>query len=286
MKKNVRNQWSATLKGVVSALLLMLLMSACAANKHAVNNASENYEKNMKELLLKGTMWHMFNPSEMKNGFIPLAVEAVGQELAEKAAMEYLEQHSPDDLLALMLPYFQETMTAEDAVKLLALKAEADKASEAFSPYEQIVMTPEVSERSVRALNGEPYENVTPVDCPESYKKKFYQYLPYTAFYKTIDTVIDNLRVINRLRTNVDDETYNASFDRMGTAMKENAAILFLNRSYGEVSESDLDVLIRYYNSDVYKKFKAGEAKIEDHLYEIAVGLESKYKEFLRKYAQ
>ena len=35
MKKNVRNKWSATLKGVASALLLMLLVSACATNKHA-----------------------------------------------------------------------------------------------------------------------------------------------------------------------------------------------------------------------------------------------------------
>ena len=78
----------------------------------------------------------------------------------------------------------------------------------------------------------------------------------------------------------------NIMVDLETASIKENAAILFLNRSYGEVSESDLDVLIRYYNSDVYKKFKAGEAKFEDHLYEIAVGLESKYKEFLRKYAQ
>ena len=270
---------------LITLALVLLGMTLC----HAQDIASKDYEKDMKELLLRSTL-HQLNVNNLKPAYMQMAIEVMGSEQAGKAVSEYLENQLKEDLLTWVFPYFQASLTADDVTFLLQ-QMNSEELKEArkravLIPFEQILMMPEVSAIMLQARKGEPYENIKSVDCPESYRMKFYDYLTHAGFYRLIDLMTSQFRAMVQLNTNEEMEAFNSAMGRIEVAMEKNAAIVYLNRSYETVPESDLDILNRYYESEACKKFKAAEVKASESFQNASGELEGKFKDFLQKFVQ
>lgn len=264
-------------------------MVAAVCNAQA--NQGEDFDGTMKKLLMSGVLGNSFNPMRAKPGFVAMAAKVVGQQNAEAKTQEYMDKQMADDMMSVMLPYYKETMSAADATclwekcntpegKTAAKNCAILTGSDAINAEMTKVLAPVM----MNVLLGKSYDKVEAVDCPESYKIKCNKYLEVTGMGSDmIESVLSAIGVmVTQQMSGGDAEKVEIVLNRLKTFMAENIPTIYLNMSYGKISEADFDFYINLYSTPAGKNFITGNKALVKDIMNVSMKLMAKFNDWLQ----
>lgn len=277
------------MKGIkfISLLAILMVVSVCNAQV----NQGGDFEKAMKQLLMSGVLGNSFDPKQAKPGFVAMAAKVVGQQNAEAKTQEYMDKQMADDMMSIMLPYYKETMSVADAAYLFKKcntpegKTAAENCailtgSDAINAEMTKVLTPVM----MNVLLGKSYEKVKTVDCPESYKVKCGKYLEATGVGSDmIESVLSAIGgMAAQQMSGGDAEKVETVLNRLKTFMVESIPTIYLNMSYGKISEADFDFYINLYSTPAGKNFITGNKALVKDIMSVSMNLMKKFNDWLQ----
>lgn len=255
---------------ILSLAIVLMAMTVCCAQ----GGNDKEFEKNLKELILGGALGNSVDLSRMEMSFAQIAVGVVGADKAQAKTQEYLANQFETDFISLVSPYYKATMSVEDIKYLLERcntpdgKTAVEHCAVLNSAEGQAQIQGMVMPVMMNVLQGLPYEKIESVDCPESYKAKCNEYLKVAG---NTDDLIEGLFAafgeMGKQFAGQDEqlEEFNAMMTNLKKFMVENLPVVYLNMSYGTITEADFDFYIDLYTSPAGKNcLAAGKAFAKD----------------------
>lgn len=275
---------------IVSLAIVFVAMNVCCAQ----GGNDKEFEKNFKELTLGGALGNSIDLSQMGTSFAQIARGVVGADKAQAKTQEYLANQFETDFMSVVSPYYKDVMSVEDVKYLL----ERCNTPEGKSAVEHCAILNGVEGQTqiqsmimpvmMSALQGLPYEKIEAVDCPESYRTKCNEYLKATG---SADDLIENLFAafgqMGQQFAGEDEkeqlEEFNAMMNNLKVFMVENLPVIYLNMSYGEITEADFDFFIDLYSSQAGKNYLQGTKALTKDVMNFSMQLVQKFSDWLQE---
>lgn len=277
------------MKRIQFLLLVVALMAMTVC--YAQDGSNNDFEKNLNELLFSGALGNSFDKSRMEDSFTKIAANVVGADNAKAKMQEYMNGPMTIDLASLVLPYYKETMSDKDVKYLLEQcntpegKLAAEHCAIINSIEGQAQMQSLMMPAIMNALQGLPYEKIEAVNCPESYKSKCYEYVKVTG---GSDDMIESIfSAFNELEKQIamkgeEVEVFNVMMNNLKTLMIENLPVIYLNISYGKITEDDFDFYIDLYSSSAGQNYVKGNKAMLKNVMNISMQLLQRYSNWLQ----
>lgn len=192
----------------------------------------------------------------------------------------YIKEKFWDDMLDAMMPYVEKNVTVAEINQLTELMTTNEgkifqehqaKMNSDLSRFEQMGM-----EMAQKILAGETPDPIKPVDCPESYKKLYYQFYEESSMSDSFLAIFDNIA-----GSGMTDEQQ-AKMNQMKDYMAKSMPTLYLNESYGIMTMDDLKFGLKVYKTTAWKNEMKVVKDISSHAQEMGMGVMMNYITWLQ----
>lgn len=282
---SINNIVQTTMKKIVSFVLtaFVLVTTSCFAQ------AKSEFDVKFEELFLSGVLGNSFNVEQLKPSFTQMAVSVVGQANAEAKATEYIDNHCKKDFVEMVIPAYKSCMTLADLDYLLeCCKTPEAKVAASHIAYlnsvegqttVQQMMMPGI----MSLMQGQPVEKIKSVDCPDSYKKKCAEFTKVSGMSDDmLETLFSAYGQMGAQLSGAEAEAFAKLMDSLKAFMMDNLDTMYINASYGKVTEADFDFYIGLYSSKAGQNFVAGNKKLLKDLMTVTTHLIQKYALWLQ----
>ena len=202
------------------------------------------------------------------------------EEKSNQLVEKYLNEKLLDHIIDAMLPYLEKYVTAED-LKLLTeqmqtpqgqlFQAHQSAFNAKFNQFTQLG-----KDLAAKIISGETPAPIEPVACPDSYKQLFLQYFEESNLMDSMSPFFDS---IGGAQLN---DTQKEMMNKMKQYFSDNMSTIYLNESYGTMTEDDLRFGLQYYKSNAWKNEMKAMGESMSHAQEMGMGVVMSYLNWLK----
>ena len=262
-----------SLKSILAILFFAISMVA---------NAQTTLKEAMKAFIEACPSTNM-SPEAMGTALKQLNISVIKDydpEKADQLVEKYLNNKYIDHVVDAMLPYLEKYVTVESLKELtgqmLTPEGKAFQAHQAIinsnlNHFEQIGQ--DVATKIVAGKTPAPIE---PVACPDSYKQIFSQYFEESDLMDSMAPLFDSMASGHL------NDTQKENMDKMKKYFTENMSTLYLNESYGKMTEDDLRFGTKLYKSKAWKNQMKAMKEAMGNAQEMGMGIVMNYLDWLK----